>query len=90
MKRAAADEYLYNFLTSLDNTFDERNSAGFLQKMKYNRDVVRSWEFQDCLAYADASQEDARYIRLLKTGTYFPGWLLIQLAKMKQKWKRQT
>ena len=90
VKRAASDEYLYIFLTSLDNSFDERNSAGFLQKMKYNRDVVRSWEFQDCLAFADTSREDSRYIWLLKHRMYFIGWSLVQLANMKNKRRMQV
>lgn len=84
-RKAAANSFLWYFLHSLDNTFDARNSDGFLKKMRYNRSVVRSAQFQDCLAHADLSREDPRLMRCLRAGHYLPAWALLKLSDLKNR-----
>lgn len=84
-KAEAADQYLYQFLNSLNNTFDERNTWSLKQKLVYNINVVNSDEFQECLRYADCSRENQTYISLLKNKKYKSAYLLQRAARLKQK-----
>lgn len=83
VKKTLADFYLYPFLHSLNNTFDARNTMGLKEKIIYNNSVVKSSEFQDCLAYADCSVENWKYIWLLKRKLYFGAYFLQLLSKLK-------
>lgn len=89
IKRIIAQKYLYSFLHSLDNTFDKRNKMSFVDKIRYNQGIVESPEFQECLALADVSGEDDRYIWLLRKKTYVFAFLLSYLARTKRNIRRK-
>lgn len=89
VKHDVADSYLYPFLNSLENTFDKRNEWSCLQKLEYNKKVVCSKEFQECLYYADTSNENSKYIWLLKHRKYYCSYLLKKLAQIKNRKKER-
>lgn len=84
-KKIVSNTYLYPFLDSLDNTFDARNKKGFIWKMKYNQSVISTKEFNDCLALADTSKEDSRYIWLLKRHNWVFAYFLKEAAKFRNR-----
>lgn len=79
-----ATSYLYPFLHSLDNTFDKRNTWSILRKIRFNSKIVNDAIFQDCLNKADTSNEDDRYIELLKNKWYFLAFVLKYIAKKRR------
>lgn len=68
--KVCANIYLYNFLTSLSNTFDPRNKSSFLKKCNYNRYIIKDEVFQECLALADTLKENHLYIKILQSKSY--------------------
>ena len=80
-----ANSYLYQFLHALNNTFDNRNHWNLVEKYKYNREVIKNEVFQDCLRYADCSNENNRYIRLLKNKHCFLAFLLQYITEKRRK-----
>jgi glycosyltransferase involved in cell wall biosynthesis len=77
--------YFYlNFLNMFKNTFDERNKDNLIEKLKYNNHILNSKEFIECLKMANTSQEDNRYIKLLKTNNYYLVWFVEQVIKVKK------
>lgn len=68
--KRCASMYLYNFLLSLSNTFDNRNKANFFEKCKYNRYIIKNDIFQECLELADTYKENQLYIKILKSKSY--------------------
>ena len=68
--RRCANKYLYNFLSSLNNTFDSRNKVRFYDRCKYNRYIIKNDVFQECLELADTSNENKLYISILKSKSY--------------------
>lgn len=87
-RKKIAEFYLYYFLTSLNNTFDKRSNLTFLQKIKYNQNVVSSPEFKHCLQYCDGENENRRYLEILKTGNYYFAYLYVLGAKIKNYLKK--
>ena len=83
-RRDVADKYLYWFLSSLNATLDDRNKASIWAKLRYNIAVVHSEEFQHCLHYADARNENKRIIKLLKQKNYIVVFLIQQTARFKR------
>ena len=69
--KKCSSQFLYFFINSLDNTFDQRNPMSFIQKYKYNKNIIKNNNFQECIRIADTSKENAIYINLLKTKFYF-------------------
>lgn len=88
-RRVIADFYLYFFLQSLENTFDKRSTLSFPQKLKYNQEVVNSTEFKHCLQYYGGSNENGRYLKLLKMGNYYFAYLYVLGAKIKNSFKNK-
>ena len=88
-KKTVADFYLYFFLTSLENTFDKRSTLSFLQKLKYNQEVINSPEFKHCLERCDGSNENSQYLKILKSGNYYIAYLYTFCANVKNTLKRQ-
>lgn len=82
-KRLVAEHYLYYFLNSLENTFDERNTISLMQKLRYNQQVVRTKEFEHCLRYCAGRNENPRIISLLRNGNYYVVYFYICSAKAK-------
>jgi glycosyltransferase involved in cell wall biosynthesis len=85
LKREVATYYLYHFLNSLNNTFDSRNNKNLFLKILYNSAVVNSSEFQMCLQYADASNENGKYINLLRHKKYLTAFIYQGVATFKNK-----
>lgn len=83
--RKCANMYLYHFLVSLNNTFDYRNEASFLDKCKYNRYIIKNDIFQECLELADTSNENKLYIKILKSKSYILYFLFKTLVNMRKK-----
>jgi len=83
-RKNVANKYLFLFLQSLNYTFDHRNPAPLLDKLKNNIDAVNTTEFQHCLCYADALREDARVIWLLKRKNYPAVYAMQKIAQFKR------
>lgn len=84
-----ANKYMYLFLISLKNTFDNRSSLNFFQKLYYNQRVIKTKEFRDCLQNYTAGRENERYLRLLKGGNYYIAYLYIFGASIKESLVKQ-
>lgn len=82
-KTNIANNYMFYFLQSLENTFDKRSKLSFFGKLRYNQATISSCEFQDCLKYYDAGQENEKYLSLLGKGNYFIVFLYVSLIKIK-------
>lgn len=83
--------YFYlNYLNMLTNTFDKRNKDSLIKKLRYNNGILNSKEFKECLALADTSKEDPRYIKLLKTNNYYLVWLAEQMLKLKNYFSKKA
>ncbi|MCD7774043.1 MAG: glycosyltransferase, partial [Clostridiales bacterium] len=89
IKKQVADMYLYYFLNSLANTFDNRNTDNHIKKLQYNSHIVSTDEFQECLHFADCSHENPNYIHLLKEKNYPAAYLLWKSADIKNTIKRR-
>lgn len=85
-----ADEYLYQFLHSLNHTFDKRNTWSLYQKIRHNKSIVQDECFRHCLLYADCSKENGLYINMLKKQMYLPIFILKTISKIKHKLKKTT
>lgn len=85
-----ANEYMYLFLKSLDNTFDSRSSLIFFQKLKYNQRVIKTKEFRDCIQNYTAGRENERYLRLLRCGNYYIAYLYTFGARIKERLFKQA
>lgn len=83
-----AEYYLYFFLSSLDNTFDQRNKLSILEKLQYNQQVIKTEEFRHCLIHCEGKNENQRYLKLLKNGNYGIVYLYVCAAKIKTKIKK--
>lgn len=81
--KKCANQFLYLFITSLDNTFDKRNTMSFIQKYRYNKSIIKNKNFQECIRIADCSNENPTYINLLKTKFYFLVLLFNCIHKLK-------
>lgn len=81
----SANAYMYWFLNSLENTFDKRSTLTFMQKLKYNQQVIQTQEFKSCLQNYTAGKENAHYIKLLQRGNYYIAYLYTFGAKIKRK-----
>lgn len=84
-RRFVAGVYLVSFLSVLGQVFDPRSHLTFLQKLRYNQQVVASEEFQSCLRWADCSRENPVMIAMLKHKCYYAAFLYQKLAD----WKRR-
>ncbi len=62
--------YLSLFLLSIENTFDKRNTLKFFHKIEYNKAIIQSDEFITCVQYANTSESNSRYVRMLSKGKY--------------------
>ena len=82
-KRQTADIYLYDFLYSLNNTFDKRNTDSLFEKLSYNNKVVKSDAFQECLRLSDTSKENPVLISLLKNKHYYLSYFYTMLSNLK-------
>ena len=80
-----ANEYMYLFLHSLENTFDKRSTLTFLQKLKYNQQAIQTQEFKSCLQNYTAGRENDRYLKLLQHGKYYIAYLYLLGANIKGK-----
>ena len=80
-----ANAYMYLFLNSLKNTFDERSTLTFFQKLKYNQQAIQTHEFKSCLQNYTAGKENVRYLKLLQHGNYYAAYLYTLGAKTKGK-----
>lgn len=63
-------DYFYFFNMSLDGTFDKRNEVSFFQKIKYNNYILNDPVFKDCIERMTKKESDAKYISMLKKGSY--------------------
>lgn len=85
LKGCVAQNYLFNFLRSLDNTFDSRNPASFIEKLRFNQHIIETEEFQECLSLADLSGEGKRYVKWLQRKNYLFAYGIKTLAALKRK-----
>ena len=83
------DLWLYQFLRLFDNVFDPRCKMGFLEKMRYNHQMIRSEEVTHCLEYATGKKESLLFMWVLRTRNYYVFWLFNQLINLKQKLRRK-
>lgn len=87
--------WFYHFCNLFENIFDPRNKGmTFLEKMRYNQNVIRTREFQFCLKHADLSKENSRLVSFLKSGNYYLYWAYVAASKVvrlirKDRGKRQ-
>lgn len=81
----SANAYMYWFLNSLENSFDKRSTLTFLQKLKYNQQVIQTQEFKSCLQNYTAGKEKERFLTLLRHGNYYIAYLYTLGAKIKRK-----
>lgn len=84
-RKLIAEHYLYYFLSSLENTFDQRNKWSLAQKLQYNQRVVNTEEFRHCLLYCEGGNENQRSLQMLKKGNYYAAYLYTCGAKAKAK-----
>lgn len=80
-----ANEYMYRFLMSLENTFDKRSTLTFFRKLKYNHQAIQTREFKSCLKNYTTGKENERYLKLLRNGNYYIAYLYTLGAKIKRK-----
>ena len=79
------DEYLWSFISCLDNTFDKRNTDNFFKKIKYNNSILKSEAFIFCLEHASKKNESPKYIKLLKRKNYLWIYLYGKISKLYKK-----
>ena len=84
-RETIANYYLYFFLASLNNTFDDRSNLSIVQKLRYNQKAINSHEFVHCLQNSSVSNENSRYLHLLKTGNYYAAYLYALGSKLKNR-----
>lgn len=84
-RKRLANTYMYEFLQSLENTFDKRSTLTFMQKLKYNQQVIQTQEFKSCLQNYTAGKENTDYLKLLQRGNYYIAYLYTFGAKIKRK-----
>jgi glycosyltransferase involved in cell wall biosynthesis len=84
-----ATYYYLNFINTLKNTFDKRNNESFFKKLKQNQYILNSTEFIECINLADTSNEDSRYIKLIKKNNYYLIWFVEQIIKIKKLWNKR-
>ena len=88
-RKLIAEHYLYYFLSSLENTFDQRNKWSLMQKLQYNQKVINTKEFRHCLLYCNGINENQRFLGILKNGNYYAAYLYRCGAKAKAKFKKR-
>ena len=66
-----ASLYMYNFLQSLQNSFDKRNTLSKKEKFLYNKRIIKSKNFQECIRKAKYYKSDKLYIKILKIKSIF-------------------
>lgn len=79
-----ASLYLYHFLQSLENSFDERNSLSQKAKYLYNKKIIKSKNFQECIRKAKYYKDDKLYLKILKLKNCFLFYLFRYMYNFKK------
>ena len=79
------DIWVYTFYNLLDNVFDERNTEmSFVQKMNFNRRMVKTPQFMFCVDNASGKNESPRFMKLLRKHNYDLIWLFKKITGSKK------
>ncbi len=76
--------YYLEFLHVFKNTFKEHNKETLIKKLNFNNQILNSSKLIECLELADLTQEDNRYVSLLKMKNYYVVWCFEQALKTKK------
>ena len=77
--------YFWTFVTGIQMIFDKRNKLRFSEKISQSNKILEDPTFIECMEKADLSDENAKFIRLLKSGSYFRVYLFQRIYSMKKK-----
>lgn len=80
-----ASLYLYYFLISLQNSFDSRNSLSKKEKYQYNKKIINSENFQECIRKARNYKDDKLYLKILKLKNIYIYYLFKYIQNIKNK-----
>lgn len=79
------NSYFYMLNRVLKNTFHSKSNMNFIQKIKYNSEVMKSEEFKECLRYSDLDKMSLVYKKLYLRGNYILIYIYENLSKLKSK-----
>ena len=79
------NSYFYMLNRVLKNTFHSKSNMNFIQKIKYNSEVMKSEEFKECLRYSDLDKMSLVYKKLYLRGNYILIYIYENLSKFKSK-----
>lgn len=76
------DAWFSYFVSMFDNVFDKRCCWTWLQKMRYNQEVVSSKQFRFCAENITGENEDPHYLKLVRTYNYYLLWAYQKQASL--------
>ena len=79
------NSYFYMLNRVLKNTFHSKSNMNFIQKIKYNSEVMKSEEFKKCLRYSNLDKMSLVYRKLYLRGNYILIYIYENLSKLKSK-----
>lgn len=79
------NSYFYMLNRVLKNTFHSKSNMNFIQKIKYNSEVMKSEEFKKCLRYSNLDKMSLVYRKLYLRGNYILIYIYENLSKFKSK-----
>lgn len=65
-----AEIWYYRFWQGINNVWDEKNTWGFLKKIRYCNCILTSTEFRECYNKIDKESINKIYLKLIKKGNY--------------------
>ncbi|KIL49368.1 glycosyltransferase family 2 protein [Jeotgalibacillus soli] len=84
-KSAFYNSYFGMLNSTLENTFSKESNLSFIEKIRFNTGILKSYEFKKALKNASLDGYNRRYIDLLKLENYFLVYFLKKIVNIKNK-----